>query len=360
VTTGYMVAVDPFDSLVMFMAETDIGLMKSLDGGNSWTSTTKNNGIPPGWDHNTYCIIFDKSIKGKMWAAMSETHDIPRPKMWRNNDMSEYTGGIVVSDNGGLTWKSISQDMGETAATHILLDPDSKANNRTLYVCAFGKGVYKSSDDGATWQQKNRGIEENNPATWRITRRSDGELFLVISRKSDDGSIGNDQDGALYRSSNGAESWERMTMPEGVNGPTSILVDPSNPNRLFLSAWGRYGETEFSPNRGGGIYLSEDDGVSWKAIVTDDQHIYDLTVDERNGVFYAAGFNSSAYRSEDNGLNWDRIKGFNFKWGKTVIPDPLTTDKVYIITFGGGVWHGPAKGDKNALEDIVTKQTSYR
>jgi photosystem II stability/assembly factor-like uncharacterized protein len=360
VTTGYMVSVDPFDSQVMFMAETDIGLMKSLDGGNSWTSTTKNNGIPPGWDHNTYCIVFDKAIKGKMWAAMSGIHDLPRPKMWRNADMAEYTGGIVVSENGGLTWKSISQDIGETAATHILMDPDSKANNRTLYVCAFGKGVYKSSDDGDSWQQKNKGIKENHPATWRITRRSDGELFLVVSRRSEDGSIGNDQDGALYRSSNGAESWERMKMPEGVNGPTSLLVDPNNTSRLFLSAWGRYGETEFSPDRGGGIYLSEDDGVSWRATLTRDQHIYELTVDERNGVFYAAGFNSSAYRSKDNGLNWDRIKGFNFKWAKTVIPDPVTPDKVYIITFGGGVWHGPAKGDKNALEDIVTKQTLYR
>ncbi|MCK5137982.1 MAG: hypothetical protein KAR19_19510 [Bacteroidales bacterium] len=360
VTTGYMVAVDPFDSLVMFMAETDVGLMKSLDGGNSWTSTTKENGIPHRWDHNTYWMIFDKEIKGKMWAAMSGIHDIPRPKMWRNRDMAEYTGGIVVSENGGETWNPVSQDMGETAATHILMDPDSKANNRTLYVCAFGKGVYKSVDDGASWQQKNRGIEGVQPATWRITRRSDGELFLLVSRKSDDGSIDNDQDGALYRSSNGAESWERMDLPKGVNGPTSLLVDPNNPNRLFLSAWGRYGATEFSPNRGGGIYLSEDDGASWRTLLTNDQHIYDLTADTRNGVFYAAGFNSTAYRSEDNGLSWDRIKGYNFKWGKRVIPDPATPDKVYIITFGGGVWHGPANGDNNALEDIITLQTSYR
>ena len=360
VTTGYMVAVDPFDSLVMFMAETDIGLMKSLDGGNSWASTTKDNGIPHRWDHNTYGIIFDKDIKGKMWAAMSGIHDIPRPKMWRNIDMADYTGGVVVSKNGGNTWKSVSQDIGETAATHILLDPDSRANNRTLYVCGFGKGVFKSTDDGTSWRKKNTGIEGNSPATWRITHRNDGELFLVVSRKSEDGSIGNDEDGALYRSSNGAESWEKMELPEGVNGPTSLLVDPNNPERLFLSAWGRYGETEFSPDQGGGIYLSEDDGTSWKAILTRDQHIYDLTVDIRNNVFYAAGFNSTAYRSEDNGMTWERIKGYNFKWGKTVIPDPATPDKVYIITFGGGVWHGPAKGDINALEDIISPQTSYK
>ncbi len=261
VTTGYMVAADPFDPSVMFMANTDIGLMKSMDGGFSWTSINKDSGMPHRWDHNIYRLIFDEDIQGKMWAAVSGIHDIPRPKMWRNMDMGRYTGGVVMSENGGTTWKPVSQDIGETAATHVLMDPDSKAGNRTLYVCGFGKGVYKSIDDGATWVQKNRGIEGSNPATWRIVRRNDGELFLIVSRKSDDGSIGNDQDGALYRSSDGAESWEKMDMPEGVNGPTSLLLDPNNPERLLLSAWGRYGKTQFSPNRGGGIYLSEDDGT---------------------------------------------------------------------------------------------------
>ncbi len=360
VTTGYMVAVDPFDSLIMFMANTDVGLMKSLDGGFSWITTFNDKGMPPRWDHNFYCLIFDEEIKGKMWAAVSGIHDIPRPKMWRNIDMARYTGGVVVSEDGGRSWKPVSQDIGETAATFILLDPDSKANSRILYVCGFGKGVYKSVDDGATWQQKNKGIEGSNPATFRLTHRSDGELFLVVSRKSEDGSIGNDMDGALYRSSNGADSWEKMDLPEGVNGPSSLLVDPNNPRRLFLSAWGRYGETMFSPDRGGGIFLSEDDGISWRAVLTFDQHIYDLTVDKRNNVFYATGFNSSAYRSEDNGLTWKRIKGYNFKWGKTVIPDPASPEKVYIITFGGGVWHGPAKGDPHALEDIITQKTSYQ
>jgi len=129
---------------------------------------------------------------------------------------------------------------------------------------------------------------------------------------------------------------------------------------LYLSAWGRYGDTSFSPDRGGGIYLSEDNGVSWTAVLTHDQHIHDLTIDTRNGVLYASGFNSSAYRSEDQGHTWKRIKGYNFKWGKRVQPDPKDPEKVYIITFGGGVWHGPAKGDVNALEDIVTEQTMYR
>jgi photosystem II stability/assembly factor-like uncharacterized protein len=353
VTTGYMVAFDPFDPLHVFLADTDTGLMESFDGGKSWTSATFNNGVPRHWVNSTYWLIFDPEKNGRVWALMSRNHDLPRPKMWRHMDMSDYMGGVLISDNGGKSWQVISQDMGEAAATHILFDPDSDPENRTLYVCAFGKGVYKSEDGGISWQQKNRGIEKSQPAAWRMTRRKDGELFLVVFRKSDDGSIGNDRDGALYRSSDGAETWVKMNLPEGVNGPTSLIVDPDNPDQILLSAWGRYGENRFSPNRGGGIYLSGDDGASWSPVLTCEQHIHDLTVDPGSGTYYAAGFNASAYRSPDKGRNWFRIKGYNFKWGKRVQPDPADPDKIYIITFGGGVWHGPAKGDENALEDII-------
>ena len=274
--------------------------------------------------------------------------------------MSDYQGGVVISNNGGKTWKPTSTDIGETAPTHIIIDHTSSPGNRILYVCAFGKGVYKSEDGGMSWEQKNVGIEGEQPAAWRITQRNDGELYLIVSRKSEDGSINNELDGALYRSSDGADTWVRMDLPEGVNGPTSLLVDPENSDRLYLSAWGRYGASAFSPDRGGGIFLSEDDGESWTAVLTRDQHIHDLTIDTRNGVLYASGFNSSACRSEDQGNTWERIKGYNFKWGKRVQPDPKDPDKVYIITFGGGVWYGPAKGDEKALEDIVTQQTAYR
>ncbi len=354
VTTGYMVAFDPFDSLHVFLADTDTGLMESFDGGKSWTSATFNNGVPRHWVNSTYWLIFDPETKGKVWALMSQNHDLPRPKMWRNLDMSDYKGGVVTSETGGKTWKVTSGDIGEAALTHIILDPDSDPGNRTLYVCSFGKGVYKSEDGGVSWEQKNKGIEGPQPAAWRLTRRNDGELFLVVFRKSDDGSIGNDRDGALYRSSDGAESWMKMKMPEGVNGPSNVLVDPENPAHILLSAWGRNGENRFSSDRGGGIFLSGNDGASWTPVLQKDQHIHDLTLDPASGTFYAAGFNSSAYRSEDKGLTWQRIKGYNFKWGKRVQPDPANPDLVYIITFGGGVWHGPAKGDKDALEDIIT------
>lgn len=359
VTTGYLLAFDPFNSQHVFMADTDTGLMESRDGGKSWHSATYNNGVPNRWVNSTYWLLFDPEVKNKVWAVMSRNHDLPRPKMWRNSSMDDYEGGVLVSNNSGKSWEPTSSDIGETAPTHIIMDYRSDPENRVLYVCAFGKGVYKSQDGGISWSKKNNGIEGNNLAAWRIYQNNNGVLYLVVFRKSDDGSIGNELDGALYRSSDGADSWVKMRLPEGVNGPSSLLLDPNNSNRIYLAAWGRYGDSEFAQDQGGGIYLSEDEGLSWNPVLTEDQHIHDLTLDNRNGAFYAAGFNSSAYRSDDQGYHWKRIKGYNFKWGKRVQPDPLDPDKIYIITFGGGVWHGPANGDEGALEDIVTVNTAY-
>jgi hypothetical protein len=100
------------------------------------------------------------------------------------------------------------------------------------------------------------------------------------------------------------------------------------------------------------VYVSTDSGVTWKHVLKDDQHIYDVTFDLHNPrVLYACGFESSAWRSDDRGETWHRIPGYNFKWGHRVVPDPLNSDLIYITTFGGSVWHGPAVADMNSSED---------
>ena len=72
-----------------------------------------------------------------------------------------------------------------------------------------------------------------------------------------------------------------------------------------------------------------------------------------DGALYASGFDQGAWRSLERGDTWTRIRGFNFKWGHRVIPDPADPTRVFITTFGGGVWHGPAAGDPDALEDVI-------
>lgn len=353
VTTGYSIVFDPFNENHVFIANTDVGLMESNDGGASWKSATQNNGVPREWVNSTYWLTFDPEVKGKAWAAMSGTHDLPRPKMFRRNGTDGYKGGIVVTEDGGKSWKSVSADIGEGALTHVLIDLSSKKEARTLYACTFGKGVYKSVDGGIRWKQKNNGIEGKEPFAWRIEKREqDGALFLIVCRRSEDGSIGAEGDGALYRSDDGAETWKKIALPAATNGPMSLAVDAVNTNHLILSAWGRNTKGKFSADIGGGIFISKDDGKTWIHVLQQDQHIHDLTFDPRNKRYYACGFNGSAYRSEDQGENWERIKGYNFKWGKRVDIDPRDPEKIFIITFGGGVWYGPAGGDASAIEDI--------
>ena len=105
-------------------------------------------------------------------------------------------------------------------------------------------------------------------------------------------------------------------MPSGVNAPTSLIIDAFDSTHFLLSAWGRKTDGKFSPDQGGGIYLSHDEGKTWSNVLVEDQHIHDLSYDPRNKTYYACGFNGSAYRSVDGGRSWTRIKGYNFKWGK--------------------------------------------
>jgi photosystem II stability/assembly factor-like uncharacterized protein len=330
VTTCYGVHFDPFDARHMFISYTDIGLWGSDNGGASWYSATRN-GVPPQWVNTTYWVAFDPKVQGRMWAAMSGTHDLPRPKMWRRNSPDSFTGGIVRSDDGGRTWRVVNNGMPQTAATHILRDPAG-----VLYVTGFGRGVFKSTDGGEHWELKNAGIEEAQPFAWRIVRDAKGALYLIVARRSDDGTFGKGGDGALYRSTDGAEHWTRVPLPTGLNGPNGLAIDPQNPARLYLAAWGR------STREGaadGGIYLSTDRGGTWRRVLGEDQHIYDVTLDERDPrLLYAAGFESSAWRSTDRGLSWKRIPGFDFKWAHRVILDPRDPKKLYVTTFGGSVW----------------------
>ena len=355
VTTGYNVVFDPFDENHVFLALTDIGLMESVNGGESWFSATNNNGVPQSWYNTTYWMEFDPEVKGRAWAAMSGIHDLPRSKNWHSrHTVPSFNGGVLLSNDAGKTWQPVSSSMGEAAVTHLLVDPTSDKNSRTLYACAFGKGVYKSTDGGMSWERKNKGIQGNQPFAWRIERReSDGTLFLVVSRRSYD-SVRGEYDGALYQSTDGAESWTRILLPDGCNFPMDINTNNRYPGRLVLSAWGRMSPGKFAPDEGGGIFISDDQGKTWTHVLSNDQHIHDITFDPRTNRYYACGFNASAYYSEDGAKTWNRIKGFNFKWGKRVEPDPRDPEKIFVVTFGGGFWYGPAKGDENAVEDIIT------
>jgi len=356
VTTCYGVHFDPFNPNRTFISYTDIGAFRSDDGGTSWRIGTT--GVPRQWRNTTYWIVFDPEVKGRAWGGFSGPHDLPRPKMWRGSrGGGRFGGGVCISNDAGETWIESTGGMPSTSVTHIILDPKSPKESRTLYAAGFGTGAWKSVDGGKNWTLKNTGIDGEKPFAWRFAESQDGALYLLVARRSEDGSIGNDGDGALYRSTDGAEHWEKIALPKDCNGPNGLAVDSENPKRLYLAAWCRAAEPH---GVGGGIFISDDAGKTWRSVYDKCQHVYDITIDPRNPkTLYACGFENGAYRSTDRGETWTRLKGFNFKWGHRVICDPKNPGMIYVTTFGGSVWYGPAEGDPKAKDDIVTPEVAY-
>jgi hypothetical protein len=74
---------------------------------------------------------------------------------------------------------------------------------------------------------------------------------------------------------------------------------------------------------------------------------------QRPDRLYVCGFNGSIFRSDNRGRSWRRLSGYNFKWGHRVIPDPHHKDMIYVTTFGGSVFYGPADGTGAEFEDVL-------
>jgi hypothetical protein len=365
VTTTYGVHFDPYNKNHFFITYTDIGLFHTFDGGKSWQHSVA--GIPRQWRNTCYWLVFDPAVKGRIWSVWSNVHDLPRPKMFRSGNLvnGNQQGGVAVSGDGGRWWElcylgvwengEYSRGMRPGAVcTHILLDSQSPVDSRTLYVCDFGKGVWKSVDGGRTWEIRNKGLGTNLYA-WRMVLLPSGRLILLVAR----GGIEGQEviDGKLYKSDDCAGSWQEMPLPEGVNAPNDLVFDPAEPKRMYLSCWPLNRE---GVERGGGLLRTEDGGDTWKQVFREGAHVYAAAVDPQNSsTVFINTFNSAAFRSDDRGKTWQRLEGYNFKWGHRPVPDPHHPGMLYLTTFGGSVFYGPARGVPGVLEDIENFSTAW-
>ena len=336
VTNVYEPAFDPFDRNRFLLPCTDIGLMASADGGQGWRHAQA--GIPDEWVNTCYHTLFDPDVRGRAWSAWANCHDLPRQKMLRRS-LENYSGGVCKTEDGAAVWTVSSTGMPKSClVTHMALDPASKPGSRTLWVAAFGKGVYKSTDDGATWALKNDGIGENLNA-WRFCQLPGGGLLLMVAGSTEGGVA---RDGALYLSLDCAEHWRSLPLPEGVFFANDADWDRENPQRLYLACWGN--ENGY-PARHGGLYATEDGGQSWKALLDTSLHVYGITViPGAPQALYAAAYEGVVLRSLDGGGSWRALDGIDFKWPKKVQADPNDPSLIYVSTFGSCLWHGPAEG----------------
>ena len=225
VTTTWNYYIDPFEANRHYIAYTDLGFARSLDAGKTWIWWDKDTWAP--WRNTCYEIAFDPEIPGKMWGGFSNVHDIPNDNIISERHGHNGPGGVCLSRDFGASWKAEAQGLPLRPVTSIVLDPRSPKNARTLYAGVFLEGVYKSTDDGKTWTLKKTGLgHASNMRVSRVILHQDGTLFAMIcAMRPGPGRPLSSEGVGLYRSKDGAETWEKINaspafpLSQGLLGP---------------------------------------------------------------------------------------------------------------------------------------------
>ena len=220
--------------------------------------------------------------------------------------------GMYRSTDAGASWQHIGLER-SGSISRVRVHPDDP---NVLWVGVLGqifgsnpeRGVYRSTDGGETWEQvlsisDDAGIADLeldpfNPrvlyaAAWRVERKP----WTLI-----DGS----DEGGLFRSTDGGDSWHRLEggLPSGVLGRIGVSASPARRGRLWTIITAADGR--------GGIFRSEDHGDSWKKVSDEPElltrgwyysHIHADPADP-NTVW---GSNVRFFRSVDGGANWERV-----------------------------------------------------
>jgi len=341
VTSCWHYYFDPYDHNRRYIAYTDIGFARSVDGGETWIYSAR--GCP--WSNTFYQVVFDPYVKGKLYAATSNRHDIPH---WTHicGNTPRHAGGVCVSEDGGITWRVLGKGQPRLPCTSIAIDPTSPKGRLTLYATFFEGGVYKSTDNGETWVKKSRGLGRpgNLHALSVQVHPKTGDLYCAVTahRHGLDFPV----PGGLWKSTDGGESWTEITKGLNLAWPANFAVHPENPDIIYLTA------ATAPRRREGGLYKTTDGGRSWTRILRDEDfaktgppgfvHALFVNLHPQHPDYVYLGTGAHGlWMSPDAGRTWKQFEKFPFRSPTNVTFDPEDPRVMYVTTFGGGVWRGP-------------------
>ena len=342
VTVAYDVAVDPFEPNRHYAGFADIGFGRSVDAGETWITATK--GSP--WVNTFYQIAFDPFVKGRIYAACSNRHDVSGWGMEANQG-PYAVGGVCVSDDFGATWRVLNKDLPNLPATSIVVDPKSTKDRLTMYTTLYEDGVYKTTDGGKTWTKKARGL--GNPPNLHSCRvrihPKSGNLYCLVTGLREGFHF--PAPGGVWKSTDGGESWHDVTVPLKLDWPTDFAVHPTDENVMYVSAG------TVPRNAQGGIYKTTDGGKTWKRLLADEDFAKWCTPTfvhgsvvrlhpDNPGFVYFGSATHGLWFSKDAGATWTVFKNFPFKAVMTMTFDPADPTVMYVGTGGAGVLKGYA------------------
>ncbi|MCD6333547.1 MAG: T9SS type A sorting domain-containing protein [Bacteroidales bacterium] len=189
----------------------------------------------------------------------------------------------------------------------------------TIYVCAASGGVYKSHDQGKSWEQIFENEYTQSIGDMGIAKTDKNILYLGTGEpNTGQGSITYDGYG-VFKSVDGGTNWVHVGL-ENAGGIGRVEVDPTNADRVFVAAMGNL----FAKNPERGVYRTTDGGLSWENVlfISDSTGAIDLCIHPTHpDTIYAAmwervrfvdrrtygGPSSGIYRSTDGGDTWTEL-----------------------------------------------------
>ncbi|MHB8860826.1 MAG: VPS10 domain-containing protein [Pirellulaceae bacterium] len=341
VTTTWHHYIDPCESNRHYIAYTDLGFARSLDAGRTWIWWDPQSWAP--WRNTCYEIAFDPAVPGKMWGGFSDVHDIPNDNIISERHGHEGPGGVCISRDFGATWQVEAKGLPARPVTSIVLDPRSPAGQRTLYAGVFMAGVFKSTDDGATWTLQKNGLgDPENMRVYRVILHRDGTLFASICARRKGVRQPLQPEGVgLYRSRDQGESWEKVNRDRPFLYPKDFSVHPEESNDILLGTCDVDGN-----DQQGGLYRTRDGGKTWQRIGRQGRQTFGgyFHPDHRGWIYMTLTEGAPAaglWLSRDDGHSWEPFNDLPFSNIQRVAFDAADPHRMYVTTFGGSVWRGP-------------------
>ncbi len=298
------IKVHPTNPNIIYVGFSRGGVWKTTDGGANWK---------PIFDKQTYLAIGDIELDPKNPNVVYVgTGDV------NIGGYVAYGDGLWRSPDGGATWQHLGLD-NQRIISKIIVHPTQAG---VLFVAAMGmpfarttdRGVYRSKDNGATWQRVLFASDQAGAIDLSMSPDNPNELFAATwdRLRSYKANLISGPNGAIWKSTDGGNTWNRLTngLPGGRQGRIGLSQTPQNPSLLYASFVDSTSALE-------GIFRSTDRGASWQATgIPTNQGGGDIAGGfgwyfgkifinpfDQNDIFVCGVV---LWRSRDGGQNWEQ------------------------------------------------------
>ncbi len=268
------------------------------------------------------------------------------------SNVNEYyvasaSGGVWKTVNAGVTYESVFDGQGSYSIGCVTLDPNNhnvvwvgSGENNNQRSVAYGDGVYRSEDGGASW--KNMGLKTSEHIGKIIVdpRNSSVVYVAAIGPLWKEGG-----ERGVYKTTDAGKTWTQVLKIDDYTGVNDMLMDPRNPDVLYAAAFQRM-RSDFAYVSGGpgsGMYKSIDGGKTWDKINTGlpsaDKGRIGLAISPADPEYiYAvmeASKESGFYRSTNRGASWQKMSSHQTggNYYNEVIADPKDPHTVYVMGY---------------------------